>query len=234
MDKNNVQKVKDFFRKEGFYVVLFLCLCIVTTLGTVYFKKSRNLQTDPKKEENNKEISLNVDDKDVSNNMQNAERVENTTNKNTEKTTAVSNTTEVKFVNPISGTLIREFKTTPQIIDDEGNQRVLSGVNIKSKIGSEVKAAAEGVVETVGVGDVEEGTRVVIKHANGLKTVYANLDPKVNVKTGDKVTSSTIIGKVGNTVKIFGDKFGEFLNIQVINSQGKQVDPLKYFSYSLK
>ena len=153
---------------------------------------------------------------------------------NVQKTTAVSNTTEVKFVNPISGTLIREFKTTPQIIDDEGNQRVLSGVNIKSKIGSEVKAAAEGVVETVGVGDVEEGTRVVIKHANGLKTVYANLDPKVNVKAGDKVTSSTIIGKVGNTVKIFGDKFGEFLNIQVINSQGKQVDPLKYFSYNLK
>lgn len=73
-----------------------------------------------------------------------------------------------------------------------------------------------------------------IKHANGLKTVYANLDPKVNVKAGDKVTSSTVIGKVGNTVKIFGDKFGEFLNIQVINSQGKQVDPLKYFSYKLK
>ena len=54
------------------------------------------------------------------------------------------------------------------------------------------------------------------------------------MKAGDKVTSSTIIGKVGNTVKIFGDKFGEFLNIQVINSQGKQVDPLKYFSYNLK
>lgn len=234
MDKNNIQKVKDFFRKEGFYVVLFLCLCIITTLGTVYFKKSRTLQSDPKKEENNKEISLNVDDKNVSNNMQNAERVENKTNNDNGKTAAVSNTTDVKFTNPISGTLIREFKTTPQIIDDSGNQRVLSGVNIKSKIGTEVKAGAEGVVEAVGNGDVEEGTRVVVKHANGLKTVYANLDTKVNVKVGDKVKSDTVIGKVGNTVKIFGDKFGEYLNIQVINSQGNQVDPLKYFSYKSK
>lgn len=231
MKNNNIQKVKDFFRKEGFYVALFLCLCIITTLGTIYFKKSRNLQSDPKKEESNKEISLNVDDKNVSNNMQNAERVENTANKEKEQTTAVSNTTEVKFINPISGALINKFKTTPQIVDDEGSQRVLSGVNIKSKIGTEVKCAAEGVVEAVGNGDVEEGVRVVIKHANGLKTVYANLDSTLNVKVGDKVQSGTVLGKVGNTVKIFGDKFGEFLNIQVINPQGKQVDPLKYFSY---
>ena len=234
MDKNNLQKVKDFFRKEGFYVALFLCLCVITTLGTIYLKKSRNIQTNPE-DNNDKEISLKVDDKNVSNDMQNAERVENTTDNNKsedEKLAAVSNTSQVNFTNPISGTLVREFKTTPVKVEDE--LLVLRGIDIKSKIGTDVKAGAEGVVEEVGAGDVKDGTRVVIKHANGLKTVYSNLDTKVNVKVGDKVNTSTVIGKVGNTVKRFGDAFGEHLNLQVINANGNQVDPLKYFSYKSK
>lgn len=233
MDKNNLQKVKDFFRKEGFYVVLFLCLCIITTLGTVYLKKSRNSQAGSKIDEQNKEISLNVDDKNVTNDMPNAERVEDDTKKQSDdKVAAVSNNNDVKFTNPISGTLVREFKTTPVKVEDE--LLVLRGIDIKSKIGTEVKAAAEGVIEAVGLGDAKDGTRVVIKHANGMRTVYSNLDTKISVKEGDKVTTNTVIGKVGDTVKRFGDVFGEHLNLQVINSNGNQVDPLKYFSYKAK
>ena len=79
MDKNYKQKAKDFFRKEGFYVVLFICLCIITTVATIAIKKAKDSEAQSKIEENNnKEISLNVDDKNVNNEVQNAERVENT------------------------------------------------------------------------------------------------------------------------------------------------------------
>ena len=45
-----------------------------------------------------------------------------------------------------------------------------------------------------------DGTYVVIAHANGLKTKYANLDPEdVNVSEGDMVTEGQEIGIIGNS-----------------------------------
>ena len=62
-----------------------------------------------------------------------------------------------------------------------------------------------------------------------MKTRYGNLNPEVLVKQGDKVTSNQVIGKVGETAKVFSkDMFGEFLNLQIINSKGEQVNPEKY------
>lgn len=80
MDQNKKNKVKDFFRKEGFYLVLFVCLCIVATVAAFIIRKNSVA-----KEENkvNNELSLNeVEDNtssetDSNFNKQNAERVEN-------------------------------------------------------------------------------------------------------------------------------------------------------------
>ena len=80
MDQNKKNKVKDFFRKEGFYLVLFVCLCIVATVAAFTIRKNSVA-----KEENkvNNELSLNeVEDNtssetDSSFNKQNAEREEN-------------------------------------------------------------------------------------------------------------------------------------------------------------
>ena len=79
MDQNKKNKVKDFFRKEGFYLVLLVCLCVVATVAAFTIKK-----TSVAKEQNNtsNELSLNdvqdssSSDVDSNFNMQNAERVE--------------------------------------------------------------------------------------------------------------------------------------------------------------
>lgn len=239
MDKNYRQKAKDFFRKEGFYVVLFLCLCIVTTVAAVSLKKAQKSKTEANVEGNNKEISLNVDDKNVTNEMPNAERVDNSTNKlkaeeKNNNTAAVANNSEVQFNKPLEGTLVRGYTYPKPVKIDENTQRTIRGIDITAKVGISIKAAAEGIVEEAGKGQEEEGIRVVIKHANGMKTVYCNLDSKLNVKKGDKVTTETVIGKVGNSIKIYGDIFGEFLNLQVVNAKNEQVDPLKYFAYKSK
>lgn len=80
MDQNKKNKVKDFFRKEGFYLVLFVCLCIVATVAA--FTIRRNSVAKEQNKVNN-ELSLNeVEDNNSSEtdsnfNKQNAERVEN-------------------------------------------------------------------------------------------------------------------------------------------------------------
>lgn len=80
MDQNKKNKVKDFFRKEGFYLVLFVCLCIVATVAAFTIRKNSVAKEEKKV---NNELSLNeVEDNtssetDSSFNKQNAERVEN-------------------------------------------------------------------------------------------------------------------------------------------------------------
>jgi murein DD-endopeptidase MepM/ murein hydrolase activator NlpD len=232
MDKNYKQKAKDFFKKEGFYIVLFICLCIITTVATVAIKKAKDSQAQSKIEEtNNKEVSLNVDDKNVNNGVQNAERVANTENKSA--TVAVVANNEVKFKNPIEGDLVRKYQTTPVKIS-ETEQRTIHGIDIKATVGADVKVAAEGVVESAGQGNKDEGVVVVIKHANGIKTKYCYLVSN-SVKKGDTVAAGAVIGKVGKIPVIFGiDEAEGRLNLQVLNANNEQVDPLKYFSYKSK
>lgn len=239
MDKNYKQKVKDFFRKEGFYIVLFICLCIVTTVGTIVYKKASNSKSQSGVADQNQEITLNVDDKDknVSSEVPNAERAENSQKQQDSKgaTKQVATSNDIKLKNPIEGALIRGYTYPKPVKINDSELRTISGIDVQAKVGSDVKAAAEGVVESVGQGDVQEGITILIKHPNGMKTKYCNLDSKTLVKQGDKVTAQTVIGKVGASVKIFGDDYSkEYLNIQVFNANNEQVDPLKYLSYKNK
>ncbi|AYE34751.1 M23 family metallopeptidase [Clostridium septicum] len=246
MDQNKKDKVKNFFRKEGFYLVLFLCLCLVATVTVVTSKKNKLKQEQAKQSE--KEFTLNVDDKTTSEvQKQNADRVQNNTEEKvaqtenetnqevatTEKDVNVSAGTnsEVKFINPIEGTISRSYSyPKPQGMKD-GTSRNIRGIDVKAKVGTDVKAAAVGEVKEVSK-RAEEGNYVLIAHANGVNTKYCNLDSDIKVKVGDKVTEETVIGKVGESSKIFtNSEFGEHINLQVQDSNGKDLDPTKYFTY---
>ncbi|AGX41543.1 M23 family metallopeptidase [Clostridium saccharobutylicum] len=250
MDKNLKNKLKELFSKKGFYIALFLCLCVIVAVGTISYKKLSNKNEVSNSEDINKEITMNVDDnqKTATNEMPNAERAQNdadtskqsseknkTDNSKTQKSTTVATTNNVKFLNPVDGVESRTY-TYPKPVKVEDNVfRTIRGVNVEAKIGTDVKAAADGVVDLVENSGVEEGVVVEIKHANGLKTRYGNLDANVSVKQGDKVTSNQVIGKVGNTAKVFSqDVFGQFLNLQVIDANGQQVNPEKYFTLKAK
>lgn len=245
MDQNKKNSIKNFFRKEGFYLVLFLCLCLVATVAVITAKNNSAV-----KNEKENEFSLNIDEENVSETQkQNAERVESgieevveepvgqLTEEVTEEvaleenedTVAVGTTIEVSFTNPVDGELSRAYTyPTPQKVAD-GTHRSIRGIDIKSSIGTEVRSAAIGEVKEVSNG-AEEGVYVVISHPNGLFTKYTNLSKEVRVNVGDKVTEETVIGTVGDTSKMLTNKeFGEHLSVQVFDSNGKDLDPTQYF-----
>ena len=103
-----------------------------------------------KTEEINKELALNsTENEKVINDMQNAERVENVpeTNKNntkTEKATTVATNNKVSFLNPIDGVESRNYTYPAPVKMEEGIFRTIRGLNLQAKIGTQVKAAAEG------------------------------------------------------------------------------------------
>lgn len=242
MQTNYKQKVKDFFRKEGFYVVLFLCVCLVATGAAISYKQSKNNSTgrDTTIEDNNKndEVSSNINENNKASGMQNAEIAKDNSNStdkdnkdnNESKTTSAQ--VQLQFENPVDGKLIRGYTYPKPIMMDETNQRTIRGVDIEAKIGTNIKAAEDGIIEKIENTGVEDGMTIVIAHANGIKTKYTNLNENVNVKASETVKKGTVIGTVGDTAKLYSkEKFGEHLNLQVLDANNEQVDPSSYFNF---
>lgn len=75
-----------------------------------------------------------------------------------------------------------------------------NGVDFGVPVGTEVFAADDGVVLRVGFNGLrlQYGRYIVVKHGNGLVTLYAHLSKQV-VATGEKVTRGQVIGYSGNT-----------------------------------
>ena len=87
----------------------------------------------------------------------------------------------------------------PQIYNGKGH----TGVDFRASIGTPVKAALVG--EVVGVGNTDlykgcysYGKWIMIKHPDGLSTLYAHLSVQ-NVSVGDQVSTGEVIGYSGNT-----------------------------------
>ncbi|MFB2532596.1 peptidoglycan DD-metalloendopeptidase family protein [Paracoccus sp. p4-l81] len=83
---------------------------------------------------------------------------------------------------PAQGSVVRAYK--------KGSN---DGIDIAAPAGSAVKAAGAGTVAAI-TKDTGQVPIVVVRHSNGLMTVYANIDG-VAVKKGDSVSAGQTLGK---------------------------------------
>ena len=88
-----------------------------------------------------------------------------------------------RFVQPVSGNIIRDYA--------KGKNE---GIDIVAAAGTSVKAADSGTVAAVTT-DTSGTAIVVVKHADGLLTVYTNLED-LTVSKGDSVSRGGSLGKV--------------------------------------
>lgn len=102
--------------------------------------------------------------------------------------------------------------------------RMHLGLDFRAAVGTEVKSASSGQV--VGTGDTDIpckgasfGKWVLIKHNNGLSTVYAHLSV-IRVKKGQNIDSGDTIGLSGNT----GSSTAPHLHMGVYASDGVKID----------
>jgi murein DD-endopeptidase MepM/ murein hydrolase activator NlpD len=75
------------------------------------------------------------------------------------------------------------------------------GVDFRASLGTPVRASLSGTVTEVNHGAVQNcqyGKWVLVRHANGLATLYAHLS-EINVSKGEPVVSGQVIGYSGNT-----------------------------------
>ncbi|MDZ7600753.1 MAG: M23 family metallopeptidase, partial [Hoeflea sp.] len=95
-------------------------------------------------------------------------------------------------------------------------------IDISLPAGTPVKAAENGVVIYSGDGLKEYGKTVLVRHDDGLVTVYAHAN-SLNVARGDKVVRGQVIASSGMT----GAAKTPRLHFEV-RKNATPVDPVKY------
>jgi lipoprotein NlpD len=115
-----------------------------------------------------------------------------------------------QFVWPASGVVVREFGA-------DGSR----GIEIASRVGAPIKAAADGRVVYAGNGIKPYGLMVIIKHDGGFVTAYGN-NRKLLVHEGDTVQRGTVIAEMGT------QSDGEPLLQFEMREGSRAVDPLAH------
>ena len=100
---------------------------------------------------------------------------------------------EASWIKPTEGTITQGFHA--------GHY----GYDIANRAKPDIVAVASGTVvyASSGIWDGGYGDNIWIDHGNGYKTHYANME-EITVKEGDTVTQGQVIGKMGNTGRVYG------------------------------
>ena len=226
MGVKNVFKKSKIFDRDGFYVILFICLCIVA-IAAVYITNNNNKlarrqavvgeKTRQQQPINNVDL---VDNSGTKTTVPTTNQPPKTTNiksqdskeQSSSKQQKAAQNSTFKLVKPVDGTISRDYcgenASSAQLTYSQsmGQWETHEGIDFVCDVGTDVKAAAAGKVVQILNNDaalhgnkIGYGVAVVIEHDNGMSTAYANLAENVLVKVGDKVKAGQVIGKVGDT-----------------------------------
>lgn len=127
------------------------------------------------------------------------------------------------FVLPADGSISKDYSDTAlQYSATFGDMRLHTGIDIACALGSDIKAAGQGIVTSV-----EEsatlGKTVTIDHGDKITVKYCGFD-SVSVKQGDKVSAGHLLGTSGSVPSECADQ--SHIHIEVL-FDGKPASPLK-------
>ena len=118
---------------------------------------------------------------------------------------------------PVRGRIIAAFGPKPNGLQNDG-------INLAVPEGTPIKAAEDGVVAYAGNELKGYGNLVLVRHANGFVTAYANAS-EILVKRGETVKRGQVIAKSGET----GNVTSPQLHFE-IRKGATPVDPAQYLS----
>lgn len=102
-----------------------------------------------------------------------------------------------EYVHPFRGKVSSEFGWRPRF------GRMHKGIDLSLHVGDTIVSAFSGVVRVARYNPGGYGNFVIVRHDNGLETVYGHLKRSI-VKPGQKVKAGQIIGLGGNTGRSTG------------------------------
>jgi len=102
----------------------------------------------------------------------------------------------LSYVLPVVGDIIKPFSDGELVRNvTMGDWRTHDGIDIQAEAGTQIYAAADGVVLEIRT-DPLWGTVIVIDHADGYQTHYSGLAANVPVQVGEQVAGRQAIGQL--------------------------------------
>lgn len=213
---DRIERLRLFLRNNGFYIALVLCLVVIG--GAILL-----LALSDEKEQ---EAQAPVSDPIVVVGQTNDERLNELLAMPTKRPASVQSTplptapplftptptpaatsaptkkatnASSKAAPPVQGEIVFGYAVDKLLYSVTLDQWTThDAVDIKADAGTPVKCVFAGTVERVGKDDAL-GYTVVVSHANGKSTLYANLGEDVRVKVGDRLNAGDTIGTVGTS-----------------------------------
>jgi len=263
----NRERFTRFLDKQGFYIVLFLCLCIIGAtailtsdgkfglrggpdnpekiIGDVPVKSSPDdlidiVITDINEGEDDQQ-STDIDnpgdeqvgaeqnpiDQSQAQDLDTNELSTDTANPAAPASAGATITESPQTMGmPVTGDVIKGYA-----MDELVYSRTLkewtthTGMDIESPIGTEVRAALKGVVESVEE-DALKGIVITLVHDGGLETIYMGLSTKDMVRVGQSVEKGQVISGIGRTAS-FEITDAPHVHFEVLLNEEFQ-DPMEY------
>lgn len=190
-----------------------------------------NLNKNEAEDLNNKNDIVKNDSLELENTQLQNETESKVTAQNSEEVEQVSSKESITFGAPVEGSLIREYTNDTVYSKTLNTWRTREGIDFKAEIGTSVMSVLDGVVEKIDNDLTERGQYIVIKHDNGFKTVYTNLDDEIKVVNGQRVKKGEVIASVGQTSGNYSNEdYGTHFNfIMYLNNE--EVNPSKYINF---
>lgn len=203
---------KKLLEKDGFYLALFACICLIA-VGGVWFVKSNVDELASNSEiVNNKDNSKsddelhlieNKNDAPVPTSTESKENLEKAKEKEKQKeiekskeTTKSKQTTKLNF---LGDKVLREYSDKePSYSKTLNVWEVHGGLDVSCKNEQEIKSLLNGKVVDI-FKDDEHGMSVKVSSKNDITVVYSNLSENIKVKKEQEVKEGEALGIVGNT-----------------------------------
>lgn len=177
-------KIKDFLRKNVYYVLLFACVLAVGTMITLTI-----VGTTP-----DDDLVIEAPDNGEENPPVNTPSGTPGSGEPSEDVVAKP----IIFIAPVGGEILCNFSDTELVYCSTLKQwQTHTGIDYSASVGESVKCVYEGKVIEV-TSDMLGGNSVTVDHGDGLVTVYGALD-EVAVKVGDSVNQGDALGTAGNS-----------------------------------
>lgn len=222
---NAKQRIVSFLDKQGFYVVLALCLVVISVTAILSITMER--QTSDQQAQNTTFEEQGQEANYAGENMV-MEDVTTQSEAESQGTAQQKAQAKLSLSRPVQGDVIMEFADDKLLFNSTLKQWTThEGIDIAADEGAAVKAALGGTVESI-TEDALMGTTIVLTHENGYKTVYSNLAKEVSVAQGDKVSKDQELGKVGKTA-ISEFDMEAHLHFELFSGE-ERINPMEFMS----
>ncbi len=220
---NNKNSGRGIYGK-GYYIAIALCAAAIGITGYLYY---RNTEAEPVLQKPEQQVTVAVDATEADVSVVATRPVGEKEQQSAEPTAAPGKKT-LKTAAPVSGQTVAGYAMDCLSYNQTTRDwRVHNGVDIAAEAGTEVLAAADGVVYTTYTDDIM-GTTVVIRHQDGYTTQYASLSEELKVSAGDEVVLGQAIGTVGETALI-ETTMGPHVHFSV-QYQDESMDPNEFLA----